>query len=586
MLERSIDFKNKTLLIVFLLTVAFIFTFAMLIYTAQEINNENTNKNFEKTLHSSIDETVNSMIDTYSILADTVLETTKAKELMKAEKREELYELLESKWSTWTTINPDFKIMLFHRADGTAFLRMHKPEKYDDYLSGIRPMVKSVHKEQKTLIGYETGKYSTVFRILTPIFYNGEYLGALDFGINPNYFIKQIRKYASQEGVLFIKEENLKLFKRESSFKINDYILQTKTNTYIHNILNKLPSNYNLNNDKIVNIDDTTYIVHTYRMNDYNDKEKAKLLFFYDITETLKSQKEFTIMLGVASIIFIIIMFILLNYSFNKLLFSLKDMHEKHSKELIKKDKLLHRQSKLAAMGEMISMIAHQWRQPLGALSSIAINLQVKMQLEIFDLTKKEGREEFEKYFNKSLDEINSLVQNMTATIDDFRNFYKPNKILNHHSCNIPIKKAINIIKSSLNSDGVELVEEYLTEKEIDMYSNELMQVVLNILKNAQDNFKEKNIKDPKITIMSTDNNNDEGGVLIHICDNGGGIPEDITENIFDPYFSTKDEKNGTGLGLYMSKVIIETHHNGVLKAINSENGACFVIELHATPES
>ncbi len=585
MLERSIYFKNKTLLVVFLLTVAFIFTFAILIYTAQKINNTNTNKNFEKTLHSSIDQTVSSMIDAYSMLAETVLETTKAKELMKDGKREDLYKLLESKWNTWTKINPDFKIMLFHRADGTAFLRMHKPEKYDDFLSDIRPMVKSVHEQQKTLIGYETGKYSTVFRILTPIFYNGEYLGALDFGINPNYFIKQIRKYTSQEGVLFIKEEYLKLFKRESSFKINDYILQTKTNSYIRNILNGLPSNYNLKYDKIINIGETTYIVHTYKMNDYNDKEKAKLLFFYDITDTLKSQKEFTIMLGVASVVFIILMFILLNYSFNKLLFSLKNMHEKHSKELIKKDKLLHRQSKLAAMGEMISMIAHQWRQPLGALSSIAINLQVKMQLEIFDLTKEEGREEFQKYFNKSLDEINSLVQNMTATIDDFRNFYKPNKILNHCSCSIPIEKAINIIKSSLNSDGVELVEEYLTEKEIDIYSNELMQVVLNILKNAQDNFKEKKIKDPKITIMSTDNNNDEGGILIHICDNGGGIPEDILEKIFDPYFSTKDEKNGTGLGLYMSKVIIETHHNGVLKAINNENGVCFVIELHATPE-
>ncbi|MCK4974389.1 MAG: hypothetical protein KAR81_03980, partial [Sulfurimonas sp.] len=428
MVKNSIYFKNKVLLIVFLLTAAFIFTFAMLIYTAQKINTEKTNNNFEETLHKSIDQTVNTAIDTYSMLADTVLETTKAKELMKTGKREELYTLLESKWNTWSTINPDFKIMLFHKADGTAFLRMHKPQKYDDYLSDIRPMVKSVHEQQKILTGYETGKYSTVFRILTPIFHNGEYLGALDFGINPNYFIKQIKKHTSQEGALFIKEENLKLFKRESSFIINNYALQTKTNSYLHDILKNIPSTYRLTDNEVININNSIYMIHTYNMNDYNNKEKAKLLFFYNMTETLKSQQEFTVILGIASVIFIIMMFILLNHSFNKLLVSLKEMHEIHSKELLKKDKLLYSQSKLAAMGEMISMIAHQWRQPLGALSSIAINLQVKMQLKVFDLKTEEGREECEEYFNKSLAEVGELVQNMTTTIDDFRNFYKPNK--------------------------------------------------------------------------------------------------------------------------------------------------------------
>ncbi len=580
MVKNSVYFKNKVLLIVFMLTVTFIFTFAVLIYSAEKINVRNANNNSEKTLHNSIDQTVNGVIDTYFILADTVLNTTKAKELMKAGKREELYTLLESKWNRWTAVNPDFKIMLFHRADGTAFLRMHKPEKYDDYLSGIRPMVKSVHEQQKTLIGYETGKYSTVFRILIPIFHNGEYLGALDFGINPNYFIKQIRRYTSQEGALFIKEENLKLFKRESSFNIHNYVLQTKINSHLHHIFKNLPSTYHLEDNMIIKIDDSIYMIHTYNMNDYKDEEQAKLIFFYDQTNTFKAQQEFTIMLGVASVVFIIMMFILLNHSFNKLLFSLRDMHENHSKELLKKDKLLHTQSKLAAMGEMISMIAHQWRQPLGALSSIAINLQVKMQLEVFDLKTEEGREECQEYFNKSLDEVSDLVQNMTTTIDDFRNFYKPNKIADDTSIDIPISKAINIIKSSFNVEGIEVIENYDSKKDIKIYSNEIMQVILNILKNAQDNFIEKKTINPKISITST-NNKDDDGVTIHICDNGGGIPKDIIEKIFDPYFSTKDEKNGTGLGLYMSKTIIENHHNGTLHAANTEDGICFTIKIN-----
>ena len=182
--ESGVGFKNRVMIVAFLLTSAFVFIFVALIYTASQSDFKKTKKEFEKDLSAAISQTVNSTIDTYSILADTVLNTTEAKALMKAERRDELYALLESKWKLWSTNNPDFRIMLFHRADGTAFLRMHKPAVFDDYLAGIRPMVKAVHEQQKVLIGYETGKYSTVFRILTPIFHEGEYLGALDRAVD------------------------------------------------------------------------------------------------------------------------------------------------------------------------------------------------------------------------------------------------------------------------------------------------------------------------------------------------------------------------------------------------------------------
>ena len=575
-------FKNRVLLIVFLVIIGFVFTFSTFIYTAEKRNFNALNTNYENTLHNSIDQTVNTAIDTYSMLADTILETTRAKELMKNGNREELYKLLQSKWETWSKINPDFKIMLFHKADGTAFLRMHKPEVYDDYLADIRPMVKSAHEQKKVLTGYETGKYSTVFRILTPIFYNGEYLGSLDFGINPNYFIGQIRKFTSQEGVLFIRQENLKLFNRKSLFSIGNYEMQTKTNKDIINILKHLPSSYKFEQSKIIKVNDSTYTALSYTMGDYKGEEKAQLLFFYNLTDTLKTQHEFTITLAITSVLFIIIMYFLLNYSFNKLLVSIKKIHTSHAREIQKKDTLLHKQSKMAAMGEMISMIAHQWRQPLGALSSISINLQIKMQLEVFDLKTEDGREECEAYFNNSLEEINSLVQNMTTTIDDFRNFYKPAKTLDVCSVDIPITKAINIIKSSFNANNINIREQYITKKEIALYSNEMVQVILNILKNAQDNFNEKKIKDPQIIITCEDSG--DNGVAIKICDNGGGIKETIIGKIFDPYFSTKDEKNGTGLGLYMSKMIIENHHNGSLNADNYDDGVCFTIELKKTP--
>jgi len=128
-------------------------------------------------------------------------------------------------------------------------------------------------------------------------------------------------------------------------------------------------------------------------------------------------------------------------------------------------------------------------------------------------------------------------------------------------------------MRNSLKLDNIKLIEEYGDNTKLSMIDNEVIQVILNIVKNAQDNFAEKKIKKPHIKITSQDN-------TLYICDNGGGIPTNIIEKIFDPYFSTKHEKNGTGLGLYMSKTIIEDHHKGMLNAYNQDDGVCFSITL------
>ena len=241
----------------------------------------------------------------------------------------------------------------------------------------------------------------------------------------------------------------------------------------------------------------------------------------------------------------------------------------------------LLKQSKMAQMGEMISMIAHQWRQPLGAIASTSIDLSTKIELETFDLEEAKGREECQTYFSDKLKNIDGFVQNLTTTIDDFRNFYNPNKEADISLIYETINKALDIIKTSLASDNIEIVEKYICYEKAKIYSNEIMQVILNIIKNAQDNFKEKMIKNPRISITCEDGEDGEDEVVVQICDNGGGIPENILPNIFDPYFSTKDEKNGTGLGLYMSKIIVEEHHNGSLLVKNCDDGVCFTIVLN-----
>jgi PAS domain S-box-containing protein len=241
------------------------------------------------------------------------------------------------------------------------------------------------------------------------------------------------------------------------------------------------------------------------------------------------------------------------------------------------KEKVFQQQARLAQMGEMISMIAHQWRQPLGSISSAVMSIQTKLEVGKFDLSIEEDRDKFIKYSNKKYSNINNYVQFLSTTIDDFRNFFKPDKDKEKVALEIPINKALQIVKVSLENKGIEIITNFESTEETEIYQNEVMQVVLNILKNAEDNFVEKETSNPKIYISTASKDNE---YTITVLDNGGGIPSSVLPKIFDPYFSTKNEKNGTGLGLYMSKTMIEEHHNGDMSVRNVDDGAEFKITL------
>ena len=241
------------------------------------------------------------------------------------------------------------------------------------------------------------------------------------------------------------------------------------------------------------------------------------------------------------------------------------------------KHQVMMTQSRFASMGEMINMIAHQWRQPLASIGTASFNLKYKIQTNKFDLDTKEGQEQQKDFFTDKLDEIEHYVQNLTTTIDDFRNFYKSDKILVKKPIEAPINNALKIMHKSLNINNIELIENFKYLQNISFYENEIMHVILNILKNAQDNFLEKQIVNMHITITTI---HTKEGCEVNICDNGGGIKEDIMDKIFDPYFSTKKEKNGTGIGLYMSKIIIEKHHKGKINVKNTDDGVCFSLVL------
>ena len=238
------------------------------------------------------------------------------------------------------------------------------------------------------------------------------------------------------------------------------------------------------------------------------------------------------------------------------------------------KSKLLHEQSKLAAMGEMIGNIAHQWRQPLTIISTGATGMKVKKEYGFLS----------DEEFNEICDAINDNAQYLSKTIDDFRDFIKGERKLVEFNLTDDINSFLHLVEGAIKNNDIHLISNIKENINIKGYPNELIQCFINIFNNAKDALKD--IKDERYIFVSTsvkDNN-----ALITFKDNAGGIPADIIPHIFEPYFTTKHKSKGTGLGLSMSYTLIVEGMNGTIKADNvaykykdkEYKGAQFVITL------
>ena len=237
-------------------------------------------------------------------------------------------------------------------------------------------------------------------------------------------------------------------------------------------------------------------------------------------------------------------------------------------KELKNQQNLLVEQSKSAALGEMISMIAHQWRQPLQAVSILIQKLSLLKELngEISD-----------EMLNDVVSQVSMQLDYMSKTIDDFRDYFKPNKKKEEVYIENVINKSMDFLSYLFKINSVKINYKNESTSKIELFLNEMVQVFINLAKNSCDAMIEREIKNRVINIFSYENN---GKLFIEFEDNAGGINEKFTNKIFEPYFSTKTNKNGTGLGLYMSKTIIEQYSFGKIEVFNTEIGTKFKIEL------
>ena len=407
--------------------------------------------------------------------------------------------------------------------------------------------------------------------------------GFLVFSIDPKYFLAEIIKLTGFKGFIQLKNFPtlyLNDFEEQNDKLFLEYLRQREKQD---------------NHAKRSIIGNDLYIIHQIGAQAYGDISKIETVFFQNITSGQKRLYR-----AIYESIFIVLMLgviasIALHYGFEVLIRRLEEtntklkeqeeelkqlnsnleirVEEETKKRLIneqeakEKERMLIHQSKLASMGEMIGNIAHQWRQPLTQLSTILIGL------ELFQEKGKLSKQRLE----EKIKEAGEQISFMSDTIDDFRSFFAPRKEKNPFNIQECIEKVLSLMHASLKNNNIGYSLKAKGNLKVLGYENEIAQVLINIFSNAKDVLLEREIANPTIQI---DVYKVDDYITIEVQDNAGGIHTSPIEKIFEPYVSTKHASSGTGIGLYMSKTIIEKNLKGYLSVKNGKKGAIFSITL------
>ena len=399
---------------------------------------------------------------------------------------------------------------------------------------------------------------SISFKDETHFFIINKKTGLYDFHKNPNLIGKD---FNSQNHVINPQKLLLELNKPNSNglYKYNIKGAQNK-------ILEKTSYFYTIEDwDWIIGIG---YLDENIRQ--FIQKEQIKLENYH--SHNLMNNLIFMIIVSIAVLLFskyfsniIERRFKIYNFSINRKIV-----------EIGRQQRIMAQQSKMAAMGEMIENIAHQWRQPLSIISTAATGLKISKEFNNLD----------DETFFSSLKSINDSSQYLSNTIEDFRNYYQKSNETKDFRIDETIEKCIQLLKPKIDSNNIEIIKDI---KKLNYYGseNELLQVLMNLLNNSCDQFHvTNNVQTPVIKIKLYKNIDT---IFIEVSDNAGGIDSEIIERIFEPYFTTKNKNIGTGIGLYMSKNIIEKSFNGKIDAKNivlnhqdnTFNGAKFTISIN-----
>jgi len=517
---------------------------------AQEIAFQN--KHILEHYNSVLDELKQNM----SLSTDFIISSKHVKQAFLNKDRELLYSLVKKTYKNIKKYNSYLKIVTFRLNDGSTFLRIHKPDMYGDKLNKKRTIILDTISTSKRKYGFEVGKLKMTYRVVTPIIYNNKQLGVIEVGVEPEYITQRINNLYNLKTALLIKKCSKDVFLDDLHMnKIENFLLARGDKLFQKNL-----DIINLSKkEQTVTCNGEDYIINTMvNLNNHKNEISAKMLVAFSLSryEEKLSNILKNNLLFIALSIFIL--FLILNKGFNSFIKKIESSY----KTIIEKDKLMIQQSKMAAMGEMISMIAHQWKQP--------INI-IKMRAELLGYEFDDGT--LDKYAIKNFQyDINKQINHTMHTLDEFRSFLKPNK----HTCEFrvedTIKSVLVLIKDELIRYNVETEVIVVNDMTIYAIENEFKHVILNLINNAKDSFIEHDCQDRKITITVDTN-------TLSIKDNAGGISEEIINKIFEAHVTTKEDSNGTGIGLYMSKQILDKM-GAKIEVYNEDDGAVFKIMI------
>ncbi|MDY3200399.1 MAG: HAMP domain-containing sensor histidine kinase [Arcobacter sp.] len=494
----------------------------------------------------------------------TLSENENIKKIILNKKETNFYDLnnLSKKLKDYT----DFKNVWFQiiNKDGISVYRSWTENKNDE-IKLYRLDLQRILEEPKIKNTISVGIYDMTFKSIVPIYKNNDFIGTLEGITHFNSITKDLKDIDKVEPIILVDKLFTEQLKQNSFSKIffKDYYIPNvdvskELLTYLENedIKNFLEiNNYVIKDGKII----TTFKIYQ------DDIKLADILIFkdlnlIDISEITKFKQHAFLYLILFLILLCLTVLIISYYIYSKRLKELNEyLQQTVNNEIIKNDeknKLLFQQNKMAAMGEMIENIAHQWRQPLSIITTSASSIKLKKEYGILE----------EKECEESLNYIIDTANYLSNTIDDFRYYFSPERSENLFKSKDLIDKALNIVKISFNTNEIKIIKE-IEDCEVLTFENELLQVIINILNNAEDELikKDKNFEKYIFIKLFKEKNN----LKISIKDNANGINEEIIDRIFEPYFTTKHKSKGTGIGLYMCEEIIKKHMKGTISVSN-----------------
>ena len=479
--------------------------------------------------------------------------------------------------SLYTLSLPRWKIITKENAFLATFCFYDKKGKLLTYF-GKKPQatLPYTHTIKKPYAGFWYGNENFFYHTVSEVRDKNEHIiGYVVFIIDPRFFLSQIRKIMDINTYAYFRNTKQNIF------------FSLRNNSKIEREI----KNYDLLHTEEIQLNGKNFLPYAINGRGISKENNFKIIFLQDISHWKKIIDTAIFQSIIIMILLILVTVILINYGFDIILRQLDELNSKlvHSenelkvlnrdlqkrveeeidlklkkqKEANEKERILVHQSKLASMGEMIGNIAHQWRQPLTELSSILINIE--LFFERGKLTKQRLQDKIE--------DANMQISFMSKTIDDFRNFFSSGKQKELLRISTPFGKVAKLMNASLKNNNIELDIEIKDDFEIFVYPNEVTQALINLVSNAKDISVQREIKNACISLLAYRDCNKN---IIEVIDKAGGVKVEPIEKVFEPYFSTKHATSGTGIGLYMTKIIIEKNNAGKITVSNSNSGAIF----------